>query len=127
MYYTRTFDLYKNDIKETWSVINSTFSRNKKCNASEKFIIDDKELKDPTVIANEFNKYFVNIGQSLAEKIIPTHDFNFYLKNRIDSQLRFTIVDEEHIVGIFNISQVMVVIIYQTNYSNMQKPFLLIH
>ena len=84
--------------------------------------------KDPTVIVNEFNKYFVNIGQSLAEKIIPTHDFNFYLKNRIDSQLRFTLVDEEHIVGIFNrlkISQVMVVIIYQTNCSNMQKPFLL--
>ena len=92
--------MYKNDIKKTWSVINSTFSRNKKCNASELFIIYDKELKDPTVIANEFNKYFVNIGQCLAEKI--THDFNFYLKNRIDSQLRFTLVDEEHVVGIFN-------------------------
>ena len=87
MYYTGTFDLYKNDIKNTWSVINSTFSRNKKCNASEQFIIDDKVLKDPTVIAKEFNKYFVvNIGQSLAEKITPTHNFNFYLKNRIDSQ-----------------------------------------
>ena len=130
MHYTRTFDLYKNHIKKTWSVINSTFSRKKKCNASEQFIIDDKKLKDPTVIANEFNKYFVNIGQSLAEKITPTHDFNFYLKNRIDSQLRFTLVDEEHIVGIFNrlrISQVMVVIIYQTNCSNMQNPFLLSH
>ena len=86
---------------KTGSVINSTFSRNKKCNASEQCIIDDKELKDPTVIANEFNKYFVNIGQSLAEKITQTHDFNFYLKNRIDGQLRFTLVDEEHIVGIF--------------------------
>ena len=67
-------------ILKTWSVINSTFSRNKKCNASEQFIIDDKELKNPTVIANEFNKHFVNIGQSLAEKITPTHDFNFYLR-----------------------------------------------
>ena len=28
--------------KKTWSVINLTFSRNKKCNASEHFIIDDK-------------------------------------------------------------------------------------
>ena len=82
MYYTRTFDLYKNDIKNAWSVINSTFSRNNKCNASEQFIMDDKELKDPTVIANEFNKYSVNIGQSLAEKITPTLDFNFYLKDR---------------------------------------------
>ena len=87
-------------LKKTWSVINSTFSRNKKCNASEQFIIDDKELKDPTVVANEFNKYVVNIGQSLTEKITLTHDFNFYLKNRIDSQLRITLVDEEHIVGI---------------------------
>ena len=60
--------------KKTWSVINSTFSRNKKCNASEQFIIDDRELTLPTVIANEFNKYFVNIGQSLAEKITPTHN-----------------------------------------------------
>ena len=89
-------------IIKTWSVINSTFSRNKKCNASEQFIIDDKELKDPTVIANEFIKYIVNIGISLAEKITPTHNFNFYLKNRINSQLRFTLVDEEHSVGIIN-------------------------
>ena len=58
-------------------------------------------MKDPTVIANEFNKYIANIGQSLAAKITPTHNFNFYMKNRIDSQLRFTLVDEEHIVGIF--------------------------
>ena len=104
MYHTRTFELYiyKKIFKKTCFVINSTFSRKKKCNESEQFIIGDKELKDPTVIANEFNKYFVNIGQSLAEKITPTHDFNFYLKNRIDSQLRFTLVDEEHIVWIFN-------------------------
>ena len=66
------------------------------------FIIDDKELKDPTVIANEFNKCFVNIVPSLAEKITSTHNFNFYLKNVIDSQLRFSLVDEEHIVNIFN-------------------------
>ena len=44
--------------------------------------------------------YFVNIGQSQVEKITATNNFNFYLKNKIDSQLRF---DEEHIVGIFNI------------------------
>ena len=95
--------MYNHDIKNTWSVTNSTFGRNKKCNASEQYITDDKELKDPTVIANEFNKYFVNIGQSLAEKITPTHNFNFYyLNTRIDSQLRFTLVDEEQIVGIFN-------------------------
>ena len=92
----------KNKIKYTWYVINSIFSRNKTCNASEQFIFDDKELKDPTAIANEFNKYFVNIDQSLAEKITPTHNFNLYLKRRIDCQLRFTIVYEEHIVGIFN-------------------------
>ena len=72
------------------TIINSTFGRNKKFNASEQFIIDDKELTDPTVIANEFNKYFVILGQSLTEKITPTHNFNVYLNNRIDSQLRFT-------------------------------------
>ena len=78
MYYTRRYDLYKDYIINTWSVINSTFSRNKICNASEQFIIDDKELKDPPVIANEFNNYIVYIGQSLAEQITPTHNFNFY-------------------------------------------------
>ena len=55
---------------------------------------------------------FVNISQSLAEKSTPTHNFNFHLKNRIDRKLRFTLVDEEHIVGIFNrlkISKVMVI------------------
>ena len=58
---------------------------------------------DPTVIANElFIKYSVNSGLYLAETFTPTHNFNCYLKNMIDSQLRFTLVDEEHIVGMFN-------------------------
>ena len=43
-YYMRTFNMYKNDIKKTWSVINDTINRKKRINTVNNFRINNKQL-----------------------------------------------------------------------------------
>ena len=60
-YYTRTFAIYKNDIKQTWTIIKDKFHRKTKCELPNQFFIGNRAVTNPDEIANEFNEYFVNI------------------------------------------------------------------
>ena len=68
-YYARTFPLYKNDIKQTWSVIKDTLLRKKQSRTTAQFILNNRIITDLDEIANEFNAYFVGIGQLLSVQI----------------------------------------------------------
>ena len=59
LYYTRTFAIFKNDIKQTWTIIKDTSHRKTKCELSNQFFIDKRAVTNPDGIANEFNEYFV--------------------------------------------------------------------
>ena len=65
LYYMRTFELYRNDIKQTWSVIKNTLQKNARCPDSTKFILNNRMITNLDEIANEFNIYFINIGRLL--------------------------------------------------------------
>ena len=67
LYYARTFALYKNDIKQTWSVIKDTLQKKHHCKTTDKFVLNDRVVTDFDEIANEFNVYFINIGRSLSD------------------------------------------------------------
>ena len=69
LYYTRTFALYKNDIKQTWSAIKDTLQRKRQCKPTEKFSLNNRIITDLDDIANAFNAYFVSIGRSLSDQI----------------------------------------------------------
>ena len=90
----RTFALYKNDIKQTWSVIVYTLNKytlnnivytqytlQKKLHSapSNKFILNNVTITDPDELANEFNRYFINIGRSLSDQIQSIHSSQDYL------------------------------------------------
>ena len=68
-YYARTFTLYKNDIKQTWSVIKDTLQRKNQSRTTAQFILNNRIITDLDEIANEFNAYFVGIGRLLSEQI----------------------------------------------------------
>ena len=65
------FGTFKNDIINTWSFINNSLNRNKKKNNSTEFNVNDQTITDENHIAEEFNNYFINIGNKLAEKLWP--------------------------------------------------------
>ena len=75
----RTFALYKNDIKQTWSVIKDTLQKKLHSAPSNKFILNNVTVTDPDEIANEFNRYFINIGRSLSDQIQSIHSSQDYL------------------------------------------------
>ena len=98
--YTRTFAIYKNDIKQTWNIIKDTLHRKTKCELPNQFFIGNRAVTNPDEIANEFNEYFVNIGRLLSEQIISPHTSEEYLGDKSNVLFRFTPVNEDCISNI---------------------------
>ena len=96
-YTTRTFAFYKNDIKQTWSVIKDTLQKKLHSAPSNKFILNNVTIRDPDEIANEFNRYFINIGRSLSDQIQSIHSSHDYLPqhNKSTSKFSFNPVNKE--------------------------------
>ena len=103
-YYYSRFEKYKNDMRNTWVTIKEIISRESKTNFPESFQINNVLTKDKTIIANEFNTYFANIGYNLASKMknnsITTYDD--FLSNPSLSSFTFQPITEETIINIID-------------------------
>ena len=82
-YYKNKLRQYSGNCRKTWDVLNSILKRQKACKLSDKFLVNNKMITNPTDIANKFNSFFINIGKTLANQIDNTNtDFRSYLSNR---------------------------------------------
>ena len=107
LYYKRTFDLYRNDIKQTWSVLKHTLQKNVRCPESPdstNFVLNNRMITNLDETTNEFNKYFINIGRSLNDRIQAVTTSNDYLlqHNKPESTLNFVSVNEVQIDNVIN-------------------------
>ena len=69
-YYHNTFRNYKNNVKQTWRVINDTLGKKaQKTNLPISIEHNNTLITDPNKILNTFKDYFANIGTNLAENI----------------------------------------------------------
>ena len=115
MYYRRTFHLYKNNVKKTWALINSTLNRKTKAQTITEIKFNNNTVSNPDDIAHIFNDYLINIGRSLSDKIYPINHQSHYLNNQTLSRFMFKLVDENTILSTINrlkTNPVMVSIIY---------------
>ena len=88
-YYESQFVRARNNIKDTWKLINEVINnKNTKRVLPSQFKIDEKVVSDPKEIADKFCKYFTNIGISLANKI-PSTDKSF--RTSLGTSIRETI------------------------------------
>ena len=55
-------------MKKTWAVISETLNKNRK-DETLTFKCNSRDLSDDIEIANEFNRFFANIGENLASNI----------------------------------------------------------
>lgn len=71
MYYSDSLAKTRNDIKGTWSIINSVIKNNVTSpNTQDSFLSENNQVvSNPGDISNNFNKYFVNVGPNLSRKI----------------------------------------------------------
>ena len=82
-YYHKKFENTKNNIKQTWSAINTIIGKRKTEKQQSTFKTDSGNIvSEPESISNSFNDFFVNIGPKLASEINHTgKDYFEYLKN----------------------------------------------
>ena len=95
-YYAEQFEVYKTNIKETWTLIRDVIgSRSKKRDDLPTFFKENDEiLSNPLDIANGFNDFFAGIGPKLAEAIKPsTRSFKTYME-QCDSIFKFSSVSQ---------------------------------
>ena len=64
------FPKYKNDVKNTWNIINEVIgnTKNKQKDIPEKIVINNATVRETQEIAKNLNKYFTNISPNLAFK-----------------------------------------------------------
>ena len=99
-YYTSIFNRHENDIRKMWGLLNETLNRNIRKQSTHEFSLNNKTTSDPEVIANEFNKYFANIGSKLAENIPAAPRFDSYLNNPAETVFSFNLISEHNISNI---------------------------
>ena len=70
VYYCKLFNLHRNNLKATWKLIGTLIKRKTKGQASlSRIIMNNKTFTNKLDIAEQFNKYFISIGPSLASTI----------------------------------------------------------
>ena len=93
-YYKAQFEKVKHDPKETWKTINQILNRKQMCQETNADKTQNKEISDPTELAECFNDYFINVGPDIA-KTTDKGDRNFidYI-TKATSKLNFQAVSE---------------------------------
>ena len=96
-YYADKFTEFKYNTKQTWKVLNNILGRKNNTIISSRFKIGSTFVSDPSIIANNFNSYFVNVGPNLARDISQTNvGYNHFLQNAISPQNSFFLLPTDH-------------------------------
>ena len=102
LYYIKVFNMYKNDIKQTWAINKDTLQNKAREELPNKYLLNDRTLTNMDEIANEFNKYFINIGRLLSEQITSGHSSDEYLNDKTELVFNFTPVTEDYIANVIS-------------------------
>ena len=71
LYYFNTVTKRKNDMKQTWGIINETLNKGKQgSNFPSAFTLGSRTITDSREVANEFNTFFANVGAISSTTLI---------------------------------------------------------
>ena len=105
-YYNQYFQLYRENLKETWKLIGTIIKRKAKVqslNYSSRIIRNTKVYTNEFDIANQFNQHFTTIGPTLASAINPTcDDPTKYIRNSPTNSFYLSAVTEEYVAQLFS-------------------------
>ena len=100
-FFKKQFTKYENDIKNTWNTIKTLINKNRSTRKMQtKFCVNGSYVEGDLKIANEFNKFFTEIGPSLASEIKPINSnllVQSFLLSNIESNFSFSNVTENTI------------------------------
>ena len=93
MYYKEALNVSKSNSKELWKLINSVIL-NKRANNPivKKLTVNNIDFEEPEGISEQFNKFFVEIGQEIANNAnskTSNDNFRTYLTKSVNSTIVF--------------------------------------
>ena len=99
MFYENEFDINKSDIRKTWNTIKNAMNKIPSKNTLPKCLVskDLSQITSHTQIADEFNHYFVNIGQELSQKLSDTNNDNNNSSKTDNSFEDYLLINSNHI------------------------------
>jgi len=68
-YYAEKLESNKANLKNTWKILRDLIKKKRSSRCQVEFNVGDNVINDPKQIVEEFNKFFVQIGSSLASEI----------------------------------------------------------
>lgn len=68
-YYHEKLIQNQNQLKNSWKILKEVMGQSPICKTQTEFSINDSTITDKRSIADEFNKYFINIGSNLISKL----------------------------------------------------------
>ena len=103
-YYLDYFTEHNNNIKKTWDGIRQLVSINKRKSVSIKFLNENNSnITDNKIMANTFNDFFSNIGNSIEQKIPKSQRcFSSYLNTPINNNFNLQPCNEIEIRNIIS-------------------------
>lgn len=102
-HYDRLFDTYKSNIKKSWQILKKVINRTTPSKRlPSQFKIGNEIVCCPSKISNSFNKYFVNVGASLASKIPNSCNDPLEYVSGIDNSIFINETNPEEIKLIIN-------------------------
>ena len=100
-HYEKLLNDNKDNHKKSWQILKDVVNKRKSNNSCSRFVVDNNTSTDKIKIAESFNKFFINIGPNLAEKIpSDNRSPNIYLKNRVVESMVVTPVAEDEVESI---------------------------
>ena len=105
-YYKNQFIKYQSDIKNTWMTIKALLNKNRSSRKMQtKFCVNGNYIEGDLKIANEFNKYFSEIGPLLASEIkqsTSNSTVRSFLSPNTHNTFKFNSVSQDIILKIIN-------------------------
>ena len=105
MYFNASIEERKYIPKELWKFINFIITQKRPSNHSLPHVtIDGKTFKTGNEISEQFNNYFVKIGQKIADRAAKPVDINFtsYLQNPVSPTIALNPPLPSEILNVIN-------------------------
>ena len=98
------FNSYSTNLKKTWQTINESLNRRKKKQdfPQEFKLADGNLISNPKQIADAFNDFFVNIGDTGPLNANPIADFEQYMPAKSNCNLKFQSVTVDNVSRIID-------------------------
>ncbi len=102
-YYLEKIQNYKHDIlKNTWEMLHPIIAKNRdKTSITSEFLINDTYVSEPSAVANEFCRFFTNVGKDTQAKIPNgSRSFHQYLEQPEPKSMYLSPVTDDEIRNI---------------------------